>query len=370
MKSLLSVFWTMMLSVGIAAAQVPDAISYQGRLLDSNGTAVTGTVDVAVSLHNAQSGGMQVYHEVIGLVPVVDGIYSFYWGSAGTSVVTATEQMAVGDGSTTVYGHTTKNTPLVNPSVTIGDGAYSWNDVSGSSSPANFLGTVSDYDAGSVSAIYLSGAPDTSAVINVDYSYTDSGVSGSLGDSPEIWMELSLDGLVLAPRQRVVAVPYSHYAAHALTADALTPSTSTHSRTYLRFFNSQGNPGYVAKGLPWRENGSSHVQINAYTPIDLPDGALIETLNASFLDSNNNSSARVYAYLIRKDAEGNMVNLGGGGTTGAWNGGETNVTVAISEVVDYKRYNYYIEIFGQTYVLESWKPMHIERVSIDYSISD
>jgi hypothetical protein len=368
MKSLLSVFWTMMLSVGIAAAQVPDAISYQGRLLDSNGTAVTGTVDVAVSLHNAQSDGMQIYNEVVGLVPVVDGIYSFYWGTAGTSVVTATEQMAVGDGVTTVYNYTTMNTPLVNPSVTISDGAYSWNDVSGSSSPGNFLGSVSDYGAGSVSAIYLSGAPDTTTVVNVAYSYTDSGVNGSLGVYPEVWLEVSLEGSPLSPRQRIVSVPYSQYSARAAIAENLVPSTSSLSKLYL-FLRNTGGGGH--SGLPFKGDGSASSAngINAIATVELPDGARLKRLNVALYDSQNNSFGKAAVSLKRRNRDGNEVGLGAHSTSGGWAGGETNLAVSLSEVIDNSLYGYYISIIAGSQTIFGTR-VEVNEVSIDYDLDD
>jgi len=87
------------------------------------------------------------------------------------AVTTVTETLGISDGSTAIYSHTVAHSPIVSPSVTISDGTYSWNDVTGSSSPANFLGTVSSYASGQVSAIYLSTPAATGTVIEVDYSY-------------------------------------------------------------------------------------------------------------------------------------------------------------------------------------------------------
>jgi len=87
------------------------------------------------------------------------------------SVVTVTETLGVSDGSTAIYNYTVAHPPIVDPSVTISDGTYSWNDQTGSSSPTDFLGTVGSYASGQVSAIYLSTPSTSGTVIHVEYSY-------------------------------------------------------------------------------------------------------------------------------------------------------------------------------------------------------
>lgn len=87
------------------------------------------------------------------------------------AVVTVTETLGISDGSTVVYNYTVAHPPIVNLSVTISDATYSWNDQTGSSSPANFLGTVSSYASGQVTAIYLSAPSPSGTVIQVEYSY-------------------------------------------------------------------------------------------------------------------------------------------------------------------------------------------------------
>jgi len=86
------------------------------------------------------------------------------------SVVTVTETLGISDGSTAIYNYTVDH-PIVDPSVTISDGTYSWNDQTGSSFPGNFLGTVSSYETGQVSAIYLSAPSPSGTAIQVEYSY-------------------------------------------------------------------------------------------------------------------------------------------------------------------------------------------------------
>ena len=86
------------------------------------------------------------------------------------SVLTVTETLGVSDGSKAIYNYTVEHPPIVNPSVTISDGTYSWTEA-GSSDPANFLGNVGSYESGQVSAIYLSAPATAGTTILVEYAH-------------------------------------------------------------------------------------------------------------------------------------------------------------------------------------------------------
>lgn len=87
------------------------------------------------------------------------------------SVTTVTETLGVSDGSTAIYNYTVAHPPIVNPSITISDGTYSWNDVTGySTNPPGFIGWA-DYSAGTVHASYASQVPAAGTPIEVEYSY-------------------------------------------------------------------------------------------------------------------------------------------------------------------------------------------------------
>ena len=66
----------------VFAAVIPAQINYQGRLTDSQGNSVNGTVQMAVKLYNAPTGGTNalLYSETIGPVAVTNGIYRFAFG--------------------------------------------------------------------------------------------------------------------------------------------------------------------------------------------------------------------------------------------------------------------------------------------------
>jgi len=245
-----------------AFAGVPGVLNYQGKLTDSGGSPVTGVVDVAVAAYTNATNGAAVYNEQVGLVPVEGGTYSFQWGESGTSTWTVTEQLGIGDGTNSIFNYTVENPPIVNPSVTITDGTFSWNDVAGSSSPGNFLGTVSSYSNGQVSAVYLSGAPPAATPITVEYMYQTMGITTPLERSNEAWFEVSLDQSPLSPRTRLAAVPFSLMSASSINqmvpigdwASGQAPSTGTQDVAYL--FHVANGESYKFSGTAMPKSGS------------------------------------------------------------------------------------------------------------------
>ena len=207
------------LALAIAAtAQVPTFLNYQGYLQDASGNPATGSVNIAIALYTNASGGTAVYNENIGTVALDKGIYSFSWGSGGTSVVEITEILAIANGTGTIYNSTTTYKPIINPSVTVSDGTYSWNDVTGSTSPTSFLATVSSYTLGTISAIYISQAPKVDTSVNISYKYNELGVIGALENENARWMELVVNNQALLPRQRLMSVPFASLAQHSVSA--------------------------------------------------------------------------------------------------------------------------------------------------------
>ena len=127
MKTILATILSAALA-GAAFAQVPSLINYQGRLTDANGDPVTGSKNFAISIYDAATAGNLLYTESIGAVTLDDnGVYSFQFGSAGTSDTQVTETIGTTAGSTLTYTKTLSNTPVVANSITVTDGTNSWN---------------------------------------------------------------------------------------------------------------------------------------------------------------------------------------------------------------------------------------------------
>ncbi|NKB23386.1 MAG: hypothetical protein GKR87_03180 [Kiritimatiellae bacterium] len=182
---------TLFISAIAAFAQVPDTINYQGRLIDTNGTPVNGSVNVDVAVYTNISGGAGVYFEQIGQLPIQEGTYSFGWGSSGTLIWTSTETLGVSDGATMAYSYNIANPPILPGTLEVDDGIYTWDEDVGSSAPSEFDVTSFDYATGFVRANYFSSnfVPSAGTVINVTYQYPRTGISDVLPNYPGLYQE-------------------------------------------------------------------------------------------------------------------------------------------------------------------------------------
>ncbi len=121
-----------LLASGLAVAQVPSLINYQGRLTDANGAAVTGSKTFAISIYDDATAGNLLYTESIGSVTLDNnGVYSFQFGAAGTNYSLVTETLATTDGAATTYQKTLSNSNIVAGSASVTDGTYSWTETAG-----------------------------------------------------------------------------------------------------------------------------------------------------------------------------------------------------------------------------------------------
>ncbi len=75
-------------------AEVPMQLHYQGRILDSQGLGMNGTVGMEVRVYDAPTGGNPIYSESLGSVSLTDGFYRIAFGAAGgtlSAALTGTE---------------------------------------------------------------------------------------------------------------------------------------------------------------------------------------------------------------------------------------------------------------------------------------
>lgn len=79
-------------STVVLHAGVPGEVNYQGRLVDGDGVGVDGEVAMEVRVYDAAEGGVVVYEEDLGVVQVVDGVYSFRFGGDGIAEVLGGER--------------------------------------------------------------------------------------------------------------------------------------------------------------------------------------------------------------------------------------------------------------------------------------
>ena len=217
------------------SAQVPSLINYQGRLADANGAPVTGSKNFVIRLYDAQTGGALLYAEDLGSVSLgTNGIYSFQFGSAGSSNTLTSETVATTNGSSTTFQKVLSSSPVVAGSVSVSDGTYTWSEASGSSDEENF-GVSYSSSLRRVTVTYYSGPPASGRNITATYRSVTTGISGALAGVGEHWMELSVDGTTQGTRQRVLAVPFASLASRATFASfvdesSLTVPTATLSR--------------------------------------------------------------------------------------------------------------------------------------------
>ena len=127
MKTPILAFLCALSTAFLASGQVPSLINYQGRLTDANGAAVTGNKNFSINIFDAATGGNLLYSETIGAVTLdSNGVYSFQFGSAGTSNKQETETIGTTAGTTLVYSKALANSSVVNNSITVTDGTNSW----------------------------------------------------------------------------------------------------------------------------------------------------------------------------------------------------------------------------------------------------
>jgi hypothetical protein len=79
---------------------------------------------------------------------------------------------------------------------------------------------VVNYSGGTITATYAS-APAAGQTITATYRYSATGISGALASGPDQWLELTIDGTVQTPRQKVLAVPFAMMAQMAENSSGL-----------------------------------------------------------------------------------------------------------------------------------------------------
>jgi hypothetical protein len=337
--------FTLFLTPIILLGEVPSLINYSGRLLNADGSPATGTVSVVVDIYDASTGGTKIYTESVGNVTLNQGVYSFEFGATGTSTVSTTETLATSDGSTTVYNYTVANPPIIAGTVSIADGTYTWSQASGSSSPSDFLGSVSNITSGTLSAIYLSGAPAQGTDITVTYDYNQTGIAGALQRGSQHWMEISIGGNAQSPRQRLVTVPFSATAknldgTHAefdadgnlelksggvKFADGSVQSQAHEAQIRTFIIPAWPNANYWS---PWATVGSNTTTVLRY-PLPFPAGTKIRRIHGTLFDNSTGSYGDVKVNFLRQYYNSQEV-LTDGGTTSAFQDGDFSLDIDLS----------------------------------------
>ena len=240
---------------GAAFAQVPSLINYQGRLTDANGDPVTGSKNFSISIYDAATAGNLLYTESIGAVTLDDnGVYSFQFGSAGTSDTQVTETIGTTAGSTLTYTKTLSNTPVVANSITVTDGTNSWSQSVGN--PGVVATATASRAAGFVigAEITNGGSGYTSApLVTITGSGSGATATATLTDGVVTDITINSAGsgysggatITIAPPVIPFRVDYS---GGAITATYSTAATAGRNITATYRYGTSGITGALSSG--------------------------------------------------------------------------------------------------------------------------
>jgi hypothetical protein len=78
----------LLLCAGIARADIPRIITFQGRLSDLSGTPLAGTHTLSFSLYDATTGGTTCFSETQSAVPINNGLFKVSIGGATSGGIT------------------------------------------------------------------------------------------------------------------------------------------------------------------------------------------------------------------------------------------------------------------------------------------
>ena len=195
-------------ALAMAAQAVPSGINYQGVLTDSQGQPVTGTRAMSIKLYDAATSGTPLYTEDLGTVSVTDGVFSFEFGTSGTSNAEQSDTVAITDGSASSFQKVLSAASVVAGSVSVTDGTYTWSQSGGSSNDDDF-GVAYSTNLRRVTVTYFNGAPAAGRTITATYRTPASGISGALAGDTQPWAEITVDGVAQVPRQKILTVPFA-----------------------------------------------------------------------------------------------------------------------------------------------------------------
>lgn len=275
MKKLLTGLLTFTLALG-AIAEVPSLINYQGHLKDNNGTNINGTKNFTVRIYDAKTEGTLIYEENIDGVEVSEGSYSFSFGANGASKTGRGSKIVAhyrSSDNPRTYQFTPDDKNIINLKIEayVPGVALRWSD-GVSSDPAKFV--VVPQDSGLITVIFPQFIVGQGP-ITVEYDLK--GITYALLLEGQKWLELTVEGVTLSPRERLVAVPYALRAAVAAVSEedvileikgykpqwsgVISPSPDAgyygHKKHYFSKSKNKKNLKFVASFYPqpWRNQG-------------------------------------------------------------------------------------------------------------------
>jgi hypothetical protein len=282
-------------------------------------------------------------------VTVSNGVYSFEYGVSGNSNALTTESVATTNGTSTSFQKVLTASSVVAGSVSVSDGTYTWNQTNGSSNENEF-GVAYSTSLRRVTATYYNAAPAAGLTIAVTYRTPASGISGALAGNNQPWIEISVNGTVQTPRQKVLAVPFAEISSKAISSKTVEGVLKTRQQRVDRFFTF-----HQIRSLPFQYTpvGTSTHSSTGFggafdslpqlvsMPVYLPIPSRIVGLNASIVDgavqttsTGSYSLGKVTITLWHKSAAGLDEVLYVIDSGSAYSGGTAELSAILDKVYD------------------------------------
>lgn len=225
MKLLSQILVCLLLVLPVAAQSIPQTIHYQGYLRDTEGQPISGWIVMEVRVYGEESGSVPVYTEFLGGIEVTNGHYQLSFGASGvgSSTNAQIELVEVTDGANNVFS-AILNSALIETSLVVGDGTYTWNPVDGSSSSTAFQ-VIYHSPTRKVTVSYLKGNPPAGVAIYANYDvYAEATLSTVLTDIgvEQAYFALVIDGVETNVRSKLHSVPYAMHAMSAVSSQDAT----------------------------------------------------------------------------------------------------------------------------------------------------
>ena len=222
---------------------IGQSINYQGRLTDASGEPVNDTVNVSLKIYDSETGGSVRYSEEVGEVEVVNGLYSFNFGS-GNSIIEKRIQLAKTTKKQLVYNFFLEELPVEN-SVSLKSGEHEWSSVNGSNDNSKYIGSIS-YPDRNVTFVYTN--PDyivEDEILFVEYEYESKDILSllTLGNRQSFFLEVYINGNKME-RERLLFAPF---AVSSTYSDYLKPRSFTPA--FGGFDSLNGNLECVSGGI-------------------------------------------------------------------------------------------------------------------------
>jgi hypothetical protein len=254
------------LAMALAAAQIasaasPSAINYQGRLTNSEGVPQSGSKTMSLKIYDAATSGTLLYSESMGSVGVdANGVYSFQFGATGSSNTLVSETIATTDGSSLTYQKALANTPVVAGSVSVTDGTYSWNELTGN--PGSLATATSSIVSGFVvgAAVTNGGSGYTSTpTVTITGNGSGAAATASVSGGAVTAINITSAGSGYTTGATVTIAPppapfVVNYTGGTITATYADPPASGKTITATYRYSASGITGALASGAEqWLE---------------------------------------------------------------------------------------------------------------------